>query len=237
MKLYKYSKYQKQIFSEFLFRFSTIRQLNDPFESSINYVDFEQVVRKSPFEGMDDLLKQVREGGHDTSQCVFSLSRVKDNLPMWSHYANNHKGIVVEFNGDHSFFNQEFDIGGERQISKVKPIFYNKNKFKIFDMMERMSPTFYKSTDWIYEQEYRFVLTKTLAHTIVRRQGEEDIFLFKIPPKAVTKIIFGANIDEMIVEEARKLLSLTNPSETKHIVIERAYMDNEHYLLNFKKLS
>jgi len=35
---------------------------------------------------------------------IVSLSRVRDSLLMWSHYADQYAGAVVEFDGSHNFF-------------------------------------------------------------------------------------------------------------------------------------
>lgn len=41
---------------------------------------------------------------------ILSLSKICDNLLMWSHYGNCHKGIVVEFDDNHPFL-QQFENG------------------------------------------------------------------------------------------------------------------------------
>ena len=47
-----------------------------------------------------------------------SLSRTWKSLTMWAHYADKYAGAVIEFDGDHEFFNGAFDI----QYSRHRPI-------------------------------------------------------------------------------------------------------------------
>src|SRR5207302_2679902 len=37
---------------------------------------------------------------------VLCLTEVPDSQLMWSHYAGSHKGFVIEFDSQHSYFNQ-----------------------------------------------------------------------------------------------------------------------------------
>src|ERR1700738_339215 len=41
---------------------------------------------------------------------ILSLSRVKDSLLMWSHYADQYAGAVVEFDSSHEFFAGQIDV-------------------------------------------------------------------------------------------------------------------------------
>jgi hypothetical protein len=41
---------------------------------------------------------------------VLSLSRVRDSLLMWSHYADQYAGAVMEFDGSHEFLTGQIDI-------------------------------------------------------------------------------------------------------------------------------
>src|SRR5438477_617377 len=37
---------------------------------------------------------------------ILSLSEIHNNEPMWAHYADDHKGLVLCFDEQHSFFNR-----------------------------------------------------------------------------------------------------------------------------------
>ena len=41
---------------------------------------------------------------------IFSLSEVNDSLPMWAHYADNHKGFAIGFNTSGSFFKYHYKL-------------------------------------------------------------------------------------------------------------------------------
>lgn len=38
---------------------------------------------------------------------ILSLTEKRDNLLMWAHYAQNHQGLVIEFDEAHEYFNRE----------------------------------------------------------------------------------------------------------------------------------
>ena len=51
-----------------------------------------------------DWIRAEKRNTHDRlreNTWICSLSKIKDSLLMWSHYANNHKGVCVELNMAH----------------------------------------------------------------------------------------------------------------------------------------
>ncbi|KAA0876570.1 DUF2971 domain-containing protein [Nitrincola tapanii] len=79
--LYKYMPYQAEFFSNFYLRCTPRSALNDPFEMlpSTDYLIYHACKRQMP-------------------------QSVIDNLLMWSHYADEHRGMVLELDRSHSFF-------------------------------------------------------------------------------------------------------------------------------------
>jgi hypothetical protein len=108
-----------------LIRFTQSSALNDPFESPPclaqvkKYLRDLAVVTDNKFRdrGMEaveaallaelsinDRLKQFKKD-NTNNYAILSVSEVWNNLLMWSHYGNSHRGFVIGFHSQHHFFN------------------------------------------------------------------------------------------------------------------------------------
>lgn len=83
------------------------------------------------------------------------LTKIENNLLMWAHYANNHKGICVGY---------EIKIDSDILLKKIKYTgmeIKRKNSEDIFENMEKIltlgDSFFIKHKNWSYENEYRIV--------------------------------------------------------------------------------
>ena len=111
---------------------------------------------------------------------VYCLTTLKDNILMWAHYSNNHKGFCLEFDHKGEFFGRAHPI----TYSKVMP------KFNILNMTvgETYKQTEFfvnalltKAEDWKYEDEWRIVYTP--------KEGGPGIHTF--PEKRLNGVILG----------------------------------------------
>lgn len=117
---------------------------------------------------------------HSRNLGIVCLSKVKDDILMWSHYGNDHKGFCLRFNAD---------MLGE--ISSCYPVKYRKRyptfgEFVRSDL-EKIANLFVqtKSNHWKYEKEVR------LIRNAITPSGEELGRVIKYPKQALTGIIFG----------------------------------------------
>ncbi|WP_205631947.1 DUF2971 domain-containing protein, partial [Aliivibrio fischeri] len=122
--LYKFFPARVEFFDNFLLRASGKFSLNDPFEvnASTDYlIDLYLEIGDGRF-GTDrnDILKLISEQPTQgrwaelglpfyRNYGIISLTETKDNLLMWSHYANEHNGFVVEFDARHEFFTSKYN--------------------------------------------------------------------------------------------------------------------------------
>ncbi len=108
---------------------------------------------------------------------VISLTETNDNLLMWSHYADEHKGMLVSFEIDLNSPFDFFHIYEEHKncyFSKV-----NYRKFRQFstevsiDNLDEVKLHYMlsKSDEWIYEKEHRFVIPFHEADVILLDKG------------------------------------------------------------------
>jgi hypothetical protein len=209
--------------------FSKPREFNDPFDCFVDEIvdgtedEFEhylkckgktneyiQEIIRQKIAGelnFDDLLKD------DKSQDffkVFCLAKNFDNILMWSHYADNHKGICIGFRigvwheslalkckpGFLKQFPQQFPDGNDFfplfhvKYDDNRPDPYNlirKNKDIIKDFI------YNKGKCWAYEDEYRIVLNDEILlgnpAQVEDNEIEEIIFGLRTPSNIKAKII------------------------------------------------
>lgn len=108
---------------------------------------------------------------------VFSMSQIKDNTLMWSHYADYHKGFCIEFsrlpNNLLGNFEVTQPVNYYCDYPEVDPLDLDGNiDHSIFKKM-----LFSKAKDWAYEKEWRL--------TYDEGDKEEPI------PADISSIIFG----------------------------------------------
>ncbi|MEJ5861664.1 DUF2971 domain-containing protein [Pseudomonas farsensis] len=154
-----------------------------------------EVMKAEIVTGMNERLR--------SSYKVCSLTERLDSLPLWAHYADNHKGFAMEYD----FKNLPFD---NIMSYMLWPVRY-RGIFNAADMLKgvRVGMNFnnlfalvaalHKSSDWAYEQEWRLVLPDGEA---------EQARNFDAPLKAVH---LGTNIssdDERLVRESARIANV-----------------------------
>ena len=164
---------------------------------------------------------------------IFSLTKTKRNLLMWSHYASEHKGIALGFDSNHPFFrNNLYEVLYTKErlsISAVKGWIringYTQDEFPNNDITTFLR----KPTCWSYEKELRMV--KFLSESDNESNG---IYLFRIPPNAIKQLILGARMNKVVKE---KLISkIQNNNKLNHIKIYQASLNENKYGLKFSEI-
>lgn len=126
---------------------------------------------------------------------IFCVTSKKDNLLMWGHYADSHRGFCIGYD---KFL--LFEHCG-RFIGKVK---YNK-AFPTIDMddynWKDISNLFTtKFTDWKYEDEYR----------LLNMNGPRKVVT--LPPQAILEVIIGFKMDDKDKNRIVRLVKRKYPS-------------------------
>ena len=142
---------------------------------------------------------------------IGAFTKQSDNILMWSHYANNHGGICMQFdfNKDPVFSEDPFwKVKYKRKYPKINLYgFGPERKYK--------KGLLTKAKIWKYENERR----------IVWKDGHGKQ---KINPETLTGIIFGCKIDKKEKSEIREILLKRNYD----INIYQASIDVHNYKLN-----
>ena len=117
---------------------------------------------------------------------IFSLSEVNSDILMWSHYADSHRGICLEFS--------EMDVGDYHKVKYVKsvPRFNPLSEFRRDD--ETGSPVeqvvLSKWKHWKYEKEWR-ILSFDRDRPDATGPGR-----YGYDPQQLTGVILGSQISE-----------------------------------------
>ncbi|HHQ4317735.1 DUF2971 domain-containing protein [Clostridium perfringens] len=236
MKLYKYrsglynndgTNYDLQNLKDDKIRFTNMRNFNDPFECKVICKDIvdsldEELSRFTKFLKVrkEDKQKIINEAHNELIRScnktfldnllICSFSECNDNILMWSHYSNCHKGFCIEYD-----FEQLI-----KKRAMIFPIIYSK---KVPDIDKshignsRYSRIYTKSLDWEYEKEWRFISIG----------DSEGVNLRIDKPKA---IYLGCNITKRLEEDLIKIC------KDKEINCYKAKKDSYEYKLNFEEV-
>jgi len=129
-------------------------------------------------------MKEAKDSG------VFSLSEKNNNILMWSHYANDHKGFCIEF--------ERKDVD-ENFLSHFmcRPVEYAiryPDLNRVIDLLD--VNLFTKAKGWAYEAEWR----------LVTKLGNRVLPL----PAPITGIIFGMKASEESIKTIKNSLLSQN---------------------------
>ncbi|WP_305405797.1 DUF2971 domain-containing protein [Photobacterium leiognathi] len=191
--------------------------LNDPFECLLAQSD-KTFLNDIKNEGLSNHMENFM-----SLHGIISLSETPDNLLMWSHYADNHKGAVIEFTIDENYPFDLFNVCHIPMSSDaiLRKVNYRKNrKSPLNNSLEDLRNHYYltKSDEWIYEKEYRYIFPITSMRYMKSRskstdlvelfdshdcsnkidawkdsKKNRDMFFVGINESKITKIILGCN--------------------------------------------
>lgn len=113
------------------------------------------------------------------------FSRVGDSIPMWSYYANEHRGFVIEFDDASSAFRDRFPLR--------TPIKYGRRGV-VRGKTKRAAAVFRKAKEWRHEKEERVVFKFEHCHALLQSRGS-PIYLAEYPRESVVAIHLGCRID------------------------------------------
>lgn len=166
---------------------------------------------------------------------IMSLTEDRNNLLMWSHYADQHRGFVVGFDAFHGFINhkntEEDDFRHPRRVkySSMRPKVVERsmqgNAEKLFDMFFLT-----KSAEWGYEKEWRVIETVSDAAMVIEAHNEK-ICLYNAPHDAIREIIIGARASVDLKRQLAAMMKVI-PS-LNHAKLYRAVTSSEKFGLDF----
>lgn len=158
---------------------------------------------------------------------VLCLSEKNDNLLMWGHYGASHTGFVIEFDSEHSYFNQRRSQSDE--FGFLRKVKYREHIETINPLGEsEMDHFLAKSKDWEYESEWRIFQPDNAATESINN-GSFTCDLYKFPCDSVKNIILGCRASPDFEKQVSDLL--VSKKEYSHVGLFKCFRSNERYEL------
>lgn len=162
---------------------------------------------------------------------ICSFSKNENSMLMWSHYAQQHQGIMVEY-----FFSGDLPYGfGIGEVSYAEDIKRLKDKdLYIFNQF-----LLTKNKDWSYENEVRLF-------TSLRNKVEFDKYDYPNPDRSkinasVISITLGLNFPEDKKKLLKNIISLLNNRKSSYepkIIVKQAFLSETNcYSLVYKDIN
>jgi len=173
-----------------------------------------QILKRLPQMELVKFLRRIRDSIQNILRSeygVLSLSAKNDNILMWSHYADYHKGFCIEFKRS-----------PDNPLGSTQPVEYVKEYpcFNYFDELpgaiaKRIILT--KADDWSYEEEWRGIQK---ANNQVRYTDD-----------MITGIIFGLRMPDHHKREIHQIFNCSN-----HIIFYQAELMPRKFKLVIKQI-
>ncbi|RLA79326.1 MAG: hypothetical protein DRG78_13155 [Epsilonproteobacteria bacterium] len=234
-KVYKYRNFSentdKIILNAELY-FASHKSFNDPFDCNLSFRDIgsytdkefkeycseNKKVNKTKVEYLNESKKILIKAKSEVG--ILSMSEDYKNILMWSHYADNHKGLCFGF--QYGFYTED-----EATYSKVE---YPKNKkykqISFFNPptgeIKRMFTT--KSKFWKYEKEIRLLDLKS----------EKGVGVKTFRKEYLKEIIFGVEADETNIKKIIQLCQMNGFTEVK---FKKAKLIPGKFALDFDEIN
>lgn len=142
---------------------------------------------------------------------ILSLCDAPDNMLLWAHYADEHRGAALEIDVGELTLSE---VGSDNVQCLAEVIYSDKRVDYIAERMPLWMTLVYKSGAWAYEREWR--LLKSLS-TLRKKTG--DVFVLELPAKAIRSVVFGARAFGSDEEAA---ITLLKEPEYQHVAIYKA---------------
>ncbi|QXM06963.1 DUF2971 domain-containing protein [Crassaminicella indica] len=228
---YKYTRLREDFFRDFMLRATPFKALNDPFEGIFNEKQFKDannslnayftkqgnIVDKLEDYELDGIMGTLQSDFDDVG--VLSFTEDYTNPLMWAHYADQYKGIVLEFDSEKPLFQDSIKFLGNRKSRFGKPylghiyefpekVMYRR-EMPSFDRPEQLQPNsdgeyhwikflyslfFTKSNDWIYEKELRSIVQLRDADRIICTKDNHLIDVLSKCPEIRTEDLADGKI-------------------------------------------
>ncbi len=116
---------------------------------------------------------------------IYCLSPNPENLLMWSHYANSHTGICIEYDLKKSMLFTALKCRYKTNYPSLKT--YSEST------RDLLSPLLIKSDVWSYEKEYRLILSSEIDEPLLSGHHFDPNGLLTLPKGAISSIIVGCD--------------------------------------------
>jgi len=257
-KYYEVKEFLPKILSGEALKFSCTMDFNDPFESRScfqidNSKEGQRCIREkinqrftNPSQKINKAQQIKRRFSDPQSFDVDAIIRrvgvccfsdVNDSILMWSHYADEHKGICIGFDAKKSLFRFAWQVKYQAEFPIVR-------RPTDSDEILLDKTLLTKADCWSYEKEWR-IIRRTVTEQEKKQRlqnrnySEEDIQLlvnengpgyYSFPKEAITEIYLGARIEE----KQRETVIQSIKDANLNIPIYEVQRNPKKYCLEFR---
>lgn len=205
MSLYKFVGEKRiDIIENLSIRLTQPLQWNDPFEMRPFYFDdnrpeFVGELFSPEYIAILEIEKLINE-----YFVSLSLTTNPANLLMWAHYAENHRGFLIEFDETNDFFKDTRKILFKIPYSNIRPILSKQSVINLIQEIvttlqkgdgvdlidfQRLTTIFHKSIDWKEEHEWRLITLTNFSNNIdILKKTRSSYYSFGFDTPAINKI-------------------------------------------------
>lgn len=181
------------------------------------------------------------------------LTETNNNTLMWSHYADNHAGICVEYDlkllqedpfgickhlfpiiyGNTRLVNRDIQTLLESHCALKKAI----DEGYVYDgveMLDDILPMFLtKGNVWEYEKEWRIIFTEKQMYDV----DEEILYSGNLPFPCVTAVYLGYRIHPEIKANLIEIADRISSAENRKIQVYQEKLESRGYEIGFEKIN
>ncbi|MCB1276765.1 DUF2971 domain-containing protein [Prosthecobacter sp.] len=177
---------------------------------------------KKAFDLKWDLVGKIAKGFR-----ILCCSHREDSILMWSHYAEQHRGIVMEFETAEmiegvDLATEAYEVRYRSSPPSIPALHPDMASFE--ETLLQVLTT--KALEWSYEEEVRIRIPAN-----DRLNSEEPLDL-SIDPKCLKRVIVGC-YDHPKEKTYAAVERLAEMPSLKHVTFQRAYLDSHDYKLRF----
>ena len=148
---------------------------------------------------------------------ILCLSKNPESLLMWSHYADEYSGGIIEFDDSHEFFTGAFDIE-YREVRPKKDI----STYISSNAPIPISELCVKSKEWEYEEEVRVVRSFSECKKVSDFNGY-PVYVMEFPIECIKCVVLGERMPIATQREIWQLVKDTKISLSLAAISNRGY--------------
>ena len=184
-------------------------------------------------EKIDEAVNNAKE-----TALISCFSKRNNSILMWSHYANSHKGVCIEYERPDLIDFRNVTYQQERPYIKMYKAVSHAVALDILGkketddeiamhLKETLDPFFVKSPDWSYEEEVRCLYSKTKLNDSIEYDGKRYILNIGYP----TAIYIGCKTSGDELDHLYRLAEnrgipiyfMKKSEDTFDVVVDREY--------------
>lgn len=244
--LFKYQKFDtaKKTLQNKTIRFAAPTTFNDPYDAKPPYKFVNQNIDETKLKLLHTALKVFSKNSF-----ILCLSLINNNLLMWGHYTDCHKGAVIEFNPQANFLKSHTKVNYQNKAVLLDDNYENVFKININPFAKALRKIFTtKNKCWEYEKEVRVVkdnsqefidwlgknLNINFSDETIENFNPQEYSARPFKPEDIKTVYLGAKMEPKAQNEIIEIIK----KDYSHIkTVYKARLSDTEYSINFDEIS